>query len=81
MIGKRVYPDENGYMHFDEGDYGRDPSGEWWARAPGLRAAGALSNHEVVEHEDGTITVAPSILMEAETSFHGYLERGVWRAV
>ncbi len=43
--------------------------------------------HTVTEHEDGTITVSPSILcsageecsrrMEAEALYHGWLERGV----
>jgi uncharacterized protein YndB with AHSA1/START domain len=39
-------------------------------------------NHTVTEHEDGTITVSPSILAtEAEHGhdWHGYLEQGVWR--
>jgi hypothetical protein len=35
------------------------------------------------EHEDGTITVSPSILVSNPQQgelFHGHLERGVWRA-
>lgn len=74
--GTRIYPDEDGHMYFAEGDYGRHPNGTWYARPPGSHA-GNLSSHEVVEHEDGTITVSPSILM----AWHGYLERGVWREV
>ena len=79
MKGKRVYPDENGYMHFDEGDYGKDASGDWMARAPGIRAAGSLVNHDVIEHDDGTITVTPSILMDSgDQNYHGYLQGGEW---
>jgi hypothetical protein len=39
----------------------------------------------VVEHEDGTITVSPSILVSTSRDgkplevWHGFLERGVWR--
>lgn len=40
---------------------------------------GCLANHNVTEHEDGTITVSPSILVGGEGGWHGYLERGVWR--
>ncbi len=37
--------------------------------------------HQVVEHENGTITVTPSIDMSQRVpgAFHGYLTRGVWR--
>lgn len=31
----------------------------------------------IVEHEDGTITVTPSIMDPG--GWHGFLERGVWR--
>lgn len=36
--------------------------------------------HTVVEHEDGTITVSPSIDFSKTTpgAFHGWLRRGVW---
>lgn len=67
------------------GDYGRvlmDGRWVWRCRTPnGL--GGHLDNHEVTEHDDGTITVAPSILCRAGAlgEWHGYLERGVWRSV
>jgi len=70
------------------GDYGRDHrNGEWYCRTPNGHL-GNLSAHEVTEHEDGTITVWPSILVtERDTEnlrdvelWHGYLERGVWRS-
>jgi hypothetical protein len=68
------------------GDYGRSIGGFWACRTPsGL--GGNLTGHEVTEHEDGTITVSPSILVTApgrsreSREWHGYLERGVWREV
>ena len=86
MIGRRVYPEENGYPQLAPGDYGKDKDGHWWCKppieAPGM--AGLLTNHNVIEHEDGTITVSPSILVstrwgEMTFTWHGFLERGVWR--
>ena len=40
-----------------------------------------LAAHTVVEHEDGTITVSPSILVSSphRGQWHGFLERGVLR--
>lgn len=56
--------------------------GEWFIYLP-KAGAGRLSQHKVTEHEDGTITVEPSILMHGHNdgtpnSRHGYLRRGVW---
>ena len=45
----------------------------------------ALGAHDVVEHEDGTITVSPSIQVTRRIDepelWHGYLERGIWRTL
>ena len=89
MQGRRVYPDETGQLSFAPGDYGFDPkSGHWMAKCPGVNChLGDLSAHSIVEHEDGTITVSPSILQNGPGPYHvpsfgtwhGYLERGVWR--
>lgn len=86
--GKRVYPNEEGHLILAAGEYGFDPrDGEWYCRVPqanGFYAGmGRLSAHEVVEHEDGTITVSPSILVTGhhDRTWHGYLEHGVWREV
>ncbi len=70
-------------FELEPGDYGRDPRHNVWVcRAPN-GFGGQLSKHEVVEHEDGTITASPSILIQRppEGEWHGYLERGVWRSV
>jgi hypothetical protein len=71
------------------GEYGKSPDGKWYCRVPVEDAPGkyfglgALGKHQVIEHEDGTITVSPSILIShwEGRSWHGYLERGVWREV
>lgn len=36
--------------------------------------------HKVVEEDDGTVTIDPSILNQP-SGWHGYLEHGVWREV
>ena len=78
--GRRVYPDERGILGFAPGDYGKDARGIWMCRCPDPDIhVGSLEAHTVVEHEDGTITVSPSILITESKQWHGYLERGEWR--
>lgn len=65
--------------------YWKDDDGLWWCYFPGC-GGGVLSQHTIVEHDDGTITASPSILMHGHdrgtpTSRHGFLERGVWREI
>lgn len=48
----------------------------WYIRDPD-GGIGTIRSHTVTEHEDGTITVAPSIV--APGGYHGWLEHGVWR--
>lgn len=81
MKGTRL-PDGDIETHFktDPGTYGRTADGAWYAVTPnGLNAN--LTAHEVMLHADGTISVSPSILVNKgqPVSWHGYLERGVWR--
>lgn len=81
MIGKRV---EWASQLFNPGEYSKLPDGTWYCCSPNGHA-GNLSRHTVVEHEDGTITVSPSILIKggrdgSRELWHGYLERGVWRS-
>lgn len=81
MIGKRVFNDVKPHL-FQKGEYGIY-EGVWYAQAtPDLCAN--LGNHTVIEYEDGTITVSPSILVsdgDGGHSWHGFLEKGIWREV
>lgn len=85
-VGRRVYANEKGQLLLAEGDYGLHPVSGWQCRPFGHHAGG-IGKHEVIEHEDGTITVSPSILLtdfdeQGNTiQWHGYLEHGVWREV
>lgn len=56
--------------------------GSWYAVPPGTEMIANLRKHSVVSHSDGTISVHPSILVSnGRESWHGYLEKGVWRKV
>lgn len=67
---------------FEAGEYGKC-EGAWMGVPPNTDLLGGFSKHEVTEHEDGTITVSPSILIKdwRGQEWHGYLERGIWREV
>ncbi len=87
LKGRRVYPNKDGHIILFEGGYGYDKDRKvWLVRPPGGRL-GSLEKHTVVEHDDGTITVSPSILItypifdEKDEVWHGYLEKGIWRSV
>lgn len=59
-----------------------DDDGFWYLHLPDC-GLGNLANHKIEEHEDGTISVTPSILVTGHedgksTQRHGYLTRGVW---
>lgn len=61
------------------GDYWNH-EGVWFGMTPnGLLAS--FAKHDVTQHPDGTITVAPSIRCTQPSggAWHGYLERGAWR--
>lgn len=64
------------------GAYGKVGSG-WLVCLPTGELCSMNTGHMITEHEDGTITVSPSILMPADRGqyWHGYLERGIWREV
>lgn len=86
MNGRRVYPRADGELWLAEGDYGLD---QRWALegAPARTcrngvASGARSDRARGRHDHGE---PPSILITThdgarEIQWHGYLERGVWRA-
>lgn len=83
MIGRRV-PGFDVHL-FAPGDYGFwAEAGHWVGCTPSGDMAN-LASHQCVEHEDGTLTVSPSIRVSTTWGgqpvecWHGYLERGVWR--
>ena len=88
MMGHRVRPKEGeDHLLLEPSAYGKHPvSGDWMACTPNGHL-GNLKGHEVTEHEDGTITVSPSILVlkprtkntPQQNLWHGYLVRGEWR--
>jgi uncharacterized surface anchored protein len=82
-IGRRVLADAAGYVSFADlrpGDYFL-VNGEWTGVTPNGYHCN-LRGHAIEEHEDGTITVTPSILVSLAEDcevWHGFLESGVWR--
>lgn len=59
------------------GEYWKE-NGIWYAITPTGGYAN-LEKHDVVEHKDNTITVNPSILVNGENTYHGYLVNGEWK--
>ncbi len=84
----------NGTRLPDESDWSsKHPHGSYWKRNGSWFCItprgdfGDLSKHRVLEHDDGTITVNPSILIThhphkgpPQQGWHGFLEGGVWRS-
>lgn len=81
MIGRRLPDGTDWSSEVQPGDYWKHANGTWYAETPNGMTANLVA-HTVVEHEDGTITVSPSILVNGgrPESWHGFLERGVWRS-
>lgn len=51
----------------------------WYIRDPtGDLSSIRFEHHQVAEHEDGTITVTPSIVVTHGNQWHGWLQRGEW---
>jgi len=70
------------YADHDEASicYWRAADGAWLLWLPGC-GLGCLKNHTIEEHEDGTISVTPSILVTGGSSGvrrHGFLTLGLW---
>lgn len=87
--GTRVEDDSLSHNPFRPGTYGRvmglqqPDKWDWAACTPNGHLAN-LAAHNVTEHDDGTITVSPSIKVSGgvrceEELWHGYLENGIWR--
>lgn len=84
MKGRRVeWPDDripiDQEKYMVPGDYSGPWDGLWLMEAPNGDWGTLQNRHTVVEHDDGTITVSPSIQFETGRRWHGYLERGIWR--
>ncbi len=84
MQGRRLHPDAEGNYPWSEiqpGDYFHKEGDGWYGNTPNGHMA-SLRKHGVAEHEDGTITVTPSIIVWGSDHvelWHGFLECGVWR--
>jgi hypothetical protein len=96
VIGARVFPNADGWLDpaeiYKPARYGRcvaprtegSRTGWWQVTAPDGHV-GSLdpSVHSIVEHEDGTITVSPSLDFSKRTpgAWHGWLRHGVFESV
>jgi len=76
--GKRLEDDYQWNAGMPAGAYWKAESG-WFCVTPNGHY-GNLSAHDVIEHENGTITVSPSILVSSADIelWHGFLKEGVW---
>jgi len=95
MQGIRVWPDADGWLDNKEiykpARYGRCTAERakgrvgWWQVTAPDGSVGCLNPniHTVVEHDDGTITVTPSLDFSKRKpgGWHGWLMRGVFRSV
>lgn len=63
------------------GDYFKQKDGGWFLMSPSGESGGVNApTWTITEHDDGTITVSPSIWFNKESDgWHGFLERGWWR--
>ena len=97
MNGRRIADGSSIDAVTEPGDYLLLPSREAiWCMLPNgvvnripvtesAHYAGSDVRWQMTEHEDGTITVSPSINLHPtpgmHDGWHGFLERGVWRSV
>jgi hypothetical protein len=99
VIGRRVKTNAAGWIDqpLEPGEYFKaanpvsdgSRAGSWYGKTPNGHVCN-LGGHSVIEHDDGTISVSPSIRVwiggyssghPEQTLWHGYLEHGVWRQV
>jgi hypothetical protein len=96
MPGTRVLPDADGWLDPAEinrpGCYGRATNprvigrrtGWWEVTTPDGHLCSLNTDvHTVVEHEDGTVTVTPSLDMSQRHpgGWHGWLTRGHFKSI
>lgn len=88
MMGKRLAdntsptkPGEYSFMRYaDRKQHHPDEAGEgeWWVCDPnGVFYRLVSSVHSWTIHEDGTVTISPSIVAP-RGGYHGFLQQGVW---
>ena len=88
MQGRRIYNTKDDYqpgdyfkvLHIDEGLPDNAYCNQWRFMTPnGIRGRINDLTWQIIEHEDGTITVSPSIFVKSPPlRWHGYLSHGVW---
>lgn len=86
MQGRRLPNSKNGNLpKMEPGDYVYNEKQQKWY---GMTPNGLLFffNDKHILMDDGTLTVQPSVLVQNDweskgRTWHGYLERGVWREV
>ena len=61
------------------GEYFKIGEHLWAVKAPNGDEGTIGKPHIVVEHDDGTISVMPSLQFQHGGRWHGYLDHGVWR--
>jgi hypothetical protein len=78
----RRRPDETPIYELEPGDYCLY-KGEPWVVAPNGAGPVRCGAWDPVWHEDGTLTLTPSLNIHESNvnpGWHGFLERGVWTA-
>lgn len=85
MIGRRLPDDFSARPNFSwddtkAGDYWK-LGDQWFLVSPEGEFGGTDTRWTVVEHEDGTITISPSVFFNSPRGWHGFLQRGIWRRV
>jgi hypothetical protein len=86
--GRRIYPDADGmFQALEPGDYMHTSEVTlYWPPGAAVGPWAAHADKKITEHDDGTITVMPSILCTYAKqrpgmpgAWHGFLVGGVWR--
>jgi hypothetical protein len=60
------------------GDYWKRRDGSFYLNSPDGEHGAVNERWTVIEHEDGTITVSPSIWFNTPRGWHGFLKAGIW---
>jgi hypothetical protein len=86
-------PTELGGYSKHAADRADDGGPAWWVHPPAVGiGVGILTKHRVVEHDDGSISVPECTSFASSSnsiriarvhgsSWHGYIDHGVWREV